>query len=97
MLVEPVVQRVAVAEQQLGGRPVGFEEFECRPQCGPKWFLGVAESCAVLGQRDGDMGAEGELLGGYQGMEKVVLRVEVPVDRPAGQPRLFGDVLRRVA
>src|SRR3984893_15484462 len=41
------------------------------------------------------MGAQAILLDRYQLTEQVVLRVEIPVDRPVGQLRLFGDISDR--
>ncbi len=92
VLVEATVQRISVAEQQLGGGRIGFEEFERRAQGGAKWRLGVAESCAALGQRDRNVGAQRILLSGDQLVEQVVLRVEIPVHRAVGQLRFVGDL-----
>src|ERR1700751_2045452 len=38
------------------------------------------------------MGAQAILLDRYQLTEQVVLRVEIPVDRPVGQLSFFGDI-----
>jgi hypothetical protein len=91
--VEPFVQLVGVAEQQLGGGGfVGFEVLERRPQCGAKRCLGVSELCAALGQRDRHVGAQSVFLGGNQRVEQRVLRVELLEDRGDRQSRLVGYV-----
>ena len=63
-LVEPFVQLVGVAEQQLGGGAVDLEELERRPQGCAKRRLGVFDRLfAALGQRDRNVGPQGILLG----------------------------------
>ena len=95
VLFESVAQRVSVAEKQLDGGLVGFEELERRLHGGPERRLfpvsGMPTSDA-LRQRRRDMAAQGTLLDRHQRVEQLVLRVEVPVDQAVGEAGPLGDV-----
>src|ERR1700757_432734 len=87
---EPVTQRVGVAEKQLDGGFVGFEELERRLDRGAK----RRRTVTALQRSDsgGEVAAQRVLLDGHQRVEQLVLRVEVPVDRAVGEASLLGDV-----